>query len=701
LADDLAALLGEIESLAASGGVDSTPLAWNDIRGASQSSAPLSPLEKAQGYARSYLAGPTFNYADNLEAMMTSLFSGKTTDQELFKIRDQQKRFKDKTDYLDNAVEIGSGLLLNPLDKLKKVKTATELPLLSTFKTLFTSAPSQAALASAGASDGKDVLENALMGAGIGTGLSAAASVGGKAIEDIGRGANRLKLSAYGIGSADISRQLKKLNDKSFIPTADDIPLVKTLNAAESLGIVDAGNDIIQNANNVSKARTAVFNQLKPILEEADAVSAPRVDFDLKHTLDFIEGLAGSAKDDALKAADDELAALLPQLKTGTIKDLQTAKQGLNYRFDQNAYKDDIIKAIRSDLRAEIEKRVDEAATAGLIPEKYAGKVRQLNSSYGNLSDLRDAFAKRAYKDLQGDVIEDVFGGMRTSSGTGSLNLASAQTGNPLWAALGAGLNAARVPEAKSLIADVVRDPAVGVPLRAIGAALPEVVTGRSVAQGRAALQQKPTAVNIPAKPEDILAEIEALATQGSSDIKKKGPSNPIIEGAFSPMEKAPIEITEQAAAQDDAEADTETQAAIRNIKADPYYDALAMTESSWNPKAKNPDSTAKGLFQFINSTAKSMGLDDPFDIPKSFEKVQTLTDRHKEVFGTDPLALYAAHYLGETVFRKYLNNKPLTPTQQAQVDYFFGESPKSPANRFKRNYEASIAKKDPGVVKV
>ena len=36
--------------------------------------------------------------------------------------------------------------------------------------------------------------------------------------------------------------------------------------------------------------------------------------------------------------------------------------------------------------------------------------------------------------------------------------------------------------------------------------------------------------------------------------------------------------------------------------------------ESGMNPYARNPASSAKGLFQFTDKTAKAYGLEDPFD---------------------------------------------------------------------------------------
>lgn len=47
------------------------------------------------------------------------------------------------------------------------------------------------------------------------------------------------------------------------------------------------------------------------------------------------------------------------------------------------------------------------------------------------------------------------------------------------------------------------------------------------------------------------------------------------------------------------------------------------------------------------------------------------MTNQHKVRFGDDPEMLYAAHYLGASVLRKYLEGEDLTKDQEAQVEYF------------------------------
>lgn len=133
-------------------------------------------------------------------------------------------------------------------------------------------------------------------------------------------------------------------------------------------------------------------------------------------------------------------------------------------------------------------------------------------------------------------------------------------------------------------------------------------------------------------------------------------------------------------------------------IDKDPYYSALYEAESGRNPKAKNPESTAKGGFQFLNGTAKLVGLKDPFDLSESFEKVKFLTSDHQQKFGDNPATLYAAHYLGAPVLNKVLTQKPLTEEEQAQVSFF--RSPDGPLARFMAIY-GRIAGKKGGSIEV
>lgn len=617
--DDILGLLGEINSEA--------------------QEAPLSLSEKVLGYSRSYLSGPTFNFADNIEAAIASPFTDLTYDQELANIRAQQDRFKRNTDYLDNAVEIGSGLVLNPISKIKALVSAStaakSIPLATLLTSVLGSAPGQAALAGAGAANGKDVLETAGASAVLGTGLSAAGSVIGKVFQDTARNADRLKLSAYGIGAADIAKQLRKLGDNAEnLGSASNIPLVKTLQSAEQSGIVSASNDLLENAKNIRSVQTELSKKLSGLLSEADEVVPANPNFEWNNTLDYINGLSGTAKIQAENAALEEITALTSQLGKGTLKDLQKAKVGLNYKLDnQNMYREDVITSLRSDLRAEIENRVNRAVKGGKLDETKLNQVEWTNRKWGDLQELKDVFVKKGYKDLGGDVFEDIAKGGATTGGSGTANMASVISGNPVYAAMGALLNAARVPESKSAVADVIRDPAISKTLEAIGRVLPELVTGRSASQ--AYLGTKNTQpVNNNVSINDLLSEIESLSANSSSpaQVLSGSESNVLLpqRGGRSPKSLKQqvslfnntldfnanqtgenMEVNQSKVAEIDNGAFINRVSQVaNNLETKPELLMAVMNFESagtFSPSVKNPGSSATGLIQFTSDTAKSL----------------------------------------------------------------------------------------------
>lgn len=112
-------------------------------------------------------------------------------------------------------------------------------------------------------------------------------------------------------------------------------------------------------------------------------------------------------------------------------------------------------------------------------------------------------------------------------------------------------------------------------------------------------------------------------------------------------------------------------------IDQDNYYSALYEAESGRNPlavpKTKSGKllSSAKGGFQFLNSTARMLKLKNPFDLGESFDKVIILTHEHAHSLKSqEPDILYSAHYLGITVLKKYQLGKELNEMNQLQVQY-------------------------------
>lgn len=102
--------------------------------------------------------------------------------------------------------------------------------------------------------------------------------------------------------------------------------------------------------------------------------------------------------------------------------------------------------------------------------------------------------------------------------------------------------------------------------------------------------------------------------------------------------------------------------AAARGV--DPaYLTRLAAVESGGNINAANPNSSARGPFQFINSTAKQYGLTNPTDPASSADAAARLTLDNKAALTTalgrepTPGELYLAHQQGAGGASKILGN--------------------------------------------
>ncbi len=93
------------------------------------------------------------------------------------------------------------------------------------------------------------------------------------------------------------------------------------------------------------------------------------------------------------------------------------------------------------------------------------------------------------------------------------------------------------------------------------------------------------------------------------------------------------------------------------------YLERTAQIESSMNPSARNPNSSAGGLFQFIDSTAQQYGLTNKFDPNASTDAAARLAADNRGVLqkslGRDPTAeeLYLAHQQGAGGASKLLSN--------------------------------------------
>lgn len=95
----------------------------------------------------------------------------------------------------------------------------------------------------------------------------------------------------------------------------------------------------------------------------------------------------------------------------------------------------------------------------------------------------------------------------------------------------------------------------------------------------------------------------------------------------------------------------------------------IAQIESAMNPNAKNPRSSAGGLFQFIDGTAKQMGLRNRFDPQEAADAAARLAAQNAQFLqsriGRQPTGaeLYLAHQQGAGGAAKILGN-PNAPAE-------------------------------------
>lgn len=90
---------------------------------------------------------------------------------------------------------------------------------------------------------------------------------------------------------------------------------------------------------------------------------------------------------------------------------------------------------------------------------------------------------------------------------------------------------------------------------------------------------------------------------------------------------------------------------------------AIAQIESGGNPNAQNPNSSAGGLYQFIDSTGKQYGLQDKYDPDQNADAAgRLMRDNYNSLSGTLGRApntgeLYLAHQQGLGGATKLLSN--------------------------------------------
>lgn len=639
------------------------------------------------GLSRSALAGPTFGLSKRAEAAIAAPFSERTYGEILADINAQQRAFQQEYPILGTGTEIATGYALNPLAAIGAAgkgistgaKLAEALPTLTRAATTseraadvltgltrageaadvvlekvpfariaqqaVSNVPAQAFATGYFGADptiSSPFIEGLKTGA-VGIAGSAISNVAGRGLSALGREADRLTLSKYGITAPDIKRTLKKAEVAGKeLPEVADIPVLKTVKDLEAKAVINAEDDILNNIRSIGGYQDEIGYELRDVLKAVDVEADAFPDFQDKYTKKFINSFAGKAREEVAAAAKAEREALRGQFKAGgSILDLQDAKTGLNYSWNNRPYTADVQKAIRADLRDEIEKRVDDLATRGRVDADFAGKVRELNESWGQAADLKDVFSRKAGNDLGGNIVEDFFLNLRTTGASGSLNIMSAASGSVLPMAIGKIADVARTTKGKEFLENTFRDPAFQKLGSKLGELLQQYGTGRAYSQAAQAVTQ--TQKERETKQQKAV-DLELFRQGGAAPAAGAQISAQDYNDILDILRKAPAEGSAKVEKKEISAGGKTAPVRDLILKEDPFIQSIISVESRGNPNAKS-EMGAEGLMQIMPATAKDLGLEDRRNPSENIRAGKTYINQQLKKFDDPDIAVAAYNW--------------------------------------------------------
>lgn len=362
-------------------------------------------------------------------------------------------------------------------------------------------------------------------------------------------------------------------------------------------------------------------------IKEFDATKTEPVRPTFDSAIEYL--YSGKAPADLLPSYLDRLVKIEEGIRReggGSLEYVQRLKTALGKSWDPaDQVKSGFDRALYRDLQTTIESKVP--------------VVKQLNQEISKYRTVEPIVIRELKKSENVSPLSQLRDVVYTTGGIGAPTIAGSVLGGPAGAAVGAGLGLAgkaiASPKGQATIAKAVRNISKTAPAN-----------------------------------KDVVALVQALTAAKSAEKKDFARVFKREKGKETPAMKKDIKAVEA------------------EIDADPYYSTLYEIESGRNPKAKNPDSSASGGFQLIKSTAKSLGVEDPFDLKQAFKGAKKLTEEHARKFKTnDPVALYSLHYLGEDVYRRWQAGKPLNKDERAQVAYLNEKV----LPKFKRVYASKV----------
>jgi len=501
--------------------------------------------------------------------------------------------------------------------------------------------------------------EDMTTGAALNVAIPSLFKVAGKAASSIsskfGNASKETLEGGLGIQYGDRTRGLNRVNlyvddagntvpfDKIDDAIGIQAPIQLQVKTLEDAGILaNAPNEVQALKLHITKAKIEAGNTIPKLAAKADEViGSKEILPEFNETYKFLNGYRDSTREGLVKQFDEMLDDYVKMPGTGLHKLNKFTDQIQKETTFESAVPAAQIKLrrmVQYDLRRAAEREFDAA-----LPHK-AGEFARANEIYSAAESVGRTLNKSLAK--KGPSIGDYMTGgslpMTVMTGAGSavlgLPAAAAVAGGRLLVKAGQQYSEHAFPISTSKLYQRLSDKAQGVSnLAELG------IKGSKASAGLGALSS-----DNPQESSETKQEINRSLFQ----IKPKLNPNQTTNNGGKIVKKQDVKFVEA------------------EIDKDLYYSTLYQFESNRDPKAKNPESTAKGGFQFIDRTAKNLGLTDPYDLGASFEAVKVLDSQTKKLTKGDPELRYAAHYLGQDVLNKLLNDGELTGTQLKQVDY-------------------------------
>lgn len=649
----------------------------------------------------------TFNQLPRIAAAGSAALTGEDYNQALERAYAGRQAIRERSPLASGAGDIIGGLV-NPLDKLNKLGSLARIG----------SAAGQTALYQTGeqGTSLQDAASAGLLGGGT-TAVFEAIPLIGKPIRKL---QETFQESGLGLRGAAMKKAGSKVKDKTLLGEGYDLVRDLLKKGDGPQGAIEQAQKVMTGSANRAGSYVEVADaKIKELVKKQEDIAldvsnklfkktkvgnqaimlpkskVPAIEFDLNQAKNYmaagdtgrltsaVGGDIGTFKQNYEELVKDIINPIQQAKAAGTkpavnLEDLMVLRRKLSGKYNQYAQqgKAEVYTAVVDDLNRAITNNLKNYEKAGVLKVGTSDEFRQAGKDMQKLITFNDAVtlsaASKGNLALPGDLAKAV-----TSGGGLSMAAYFAGASNPLVAtaigsfgsmpsvqgALGQGIEKGiNLAEDVGGMSRPFIDSAIktGIPLE-----------GEAPEPNMSMPQQTGSADSLSSR---LMAEFGDIPSQPSVTPSQAPQS--LSERLLAEFGQAPQSVDSGTSSLANGDLPSQQPSLKQGVSLSPdslgsladFYPALAMTESSLNPMARNPESSAKGLFQFVDKTAQGVGLQDPFDPRQSLAAVQSLTQENVNRFGVqDPVELYKMHYLGAPTYEAYRNNQPLN--KQWQID--------------------------------